>query len=166
MSNVDDVIKHYGVKGMRWGIRKRSGGSSSSDTSSPSEPKSVGKAVKVEIGPGKRIKTTGGQKQLPSADAINAAVAKQKAKKSGVKSLTNKEMQDLIGRMNLEQSYSKLAKKEREANRSFTRKFLETQGKQFLMKELKNNGKNVTAIAKAAKDFDVDLSKIKISSLV
>lgn len=26
MSNVDDFLEHYGVKGMRWGVRTRSGG--------------------------------------------------------------------------------------------------------------------------------------------
>jgi 2'-5' RNA ligase len=44
-----------------------------------------------------------------SEDHANAAAAKMKAKKGGVKSLSNKELQDMITRMNLEQQYVRLA---------------------------------------------------------
>lgn len=41
---VDDFIKHYGKKGMRWGVRKSedsSGGSSSGRSAKPRKPKSA-----------------------------------------------------------------------------------------------------------------------------
>ena len=44
-----------------------------------------------------------------SDDHNNAAAAKQKAKKGGTKALSNKELQDLVNRMNLEQQLSRLS---------------------------------------------------------
>jgi hypothetical protein len=35
MSKADDILEHYGVKGMRWGIRRRSGGSNSGRSRHP-----------------------------------------------------------------------------------------------------------------------------------
>lgn len=35
----DQVLVHYGVKGMRWGVRKRSGGSGAEASSRPRKPK-------------------------------------------------------------------------------------------------------------------------------
>lgn len=49
-----------------------------------------------------------GKVDTSSADAQVAVAASLKAKKSGVKSLSNKELQDLVTRMNLEQQLSKL----------------------------------------------------------
>ena len=43
-----------------------------------------------------------------SEDHRNAAAARAKAKKGGVKALSNKELQDLVNRMNLEQQYSRV----------------------------------------------------------
>ena len=44
----------------------------------------------------------------PSADAAAAKSASEKAKKSGLDSLSNKEIQVMVSRMNLEQQVSKL----------------------------------------------------------
>jgi hypothetical protein len=73
---VEEILEHFGVKGMRWGVRK------SHD---------------------------GGHGSGASDDHTNAANARAKAKKGGVKSLSNKELQDMITRMNLEQQYVRLA---------------------------------------------------------
>lgn len=94
MSEFDEVMAHYGVKGMKWGKRKGDSG--------PMD-------VVVSVRPGKKIKTSGGRNQSASDDAITAAVGKQFAKKSGVQSLSNKELKIVVERMNLEQQYSRLA---------------------------------------------------------
>lgn len=85
------ALEHYGIKGMKWGVRKNG----------PTD-------VVVKATPGKRVRTKGGKFHEPSEDAIRAAVAKQKARKSKVDSLSNKELQDLVQRMNLEQQYNRL----------------------------------------------------------
>ena len=71
MTTMNEFLSHYGIKGMRWGVRR-----SRSQIDSSSE------------------------------DHRTAQSAKKKAKKGGVKSLSNKELQDLITRMNLEKQYS------------------------------------------------------------
>jgi hypothetical protein len=69
-----DFLKHYGVKGMRWGVR------SANSTSGAST----------------------------SEDARVATTAHAKAKSSGTHTLSNRELQAVITRMNLEQQYARL----------------------------------------------------------
>lgn len=92
---VDDFLAHYGVKGMKWGVRKA--------------------PIRVKVGtetvPGRRIKTTGGTGQRASADAVRAAVYKQKAKKSTTDALSDKELRALINRMQMEKQYNDLRPK-------------------------------------------------------
>jgi hypothetical protein len=76
---VDDILAHYGVRGMRWGVRRSEG------------------------------ELHGGGSGHVSTDHQNAQAAKEKAKKHGTKSLSNKELQDMINRMNLEQQYARVA---------------------------------------------------------
>ena len=92
MKQVDNFLAHYGVKGMRWGVHR--------DRSA--------KAVEVKSKPGRKIKTKGGQNQSASEDAIKAAIYRQVAKKSNVQALDNKQLQELVQRMNLEQQYANL----------------------------------------------------------
>ena len=69
---VADFLSHFGVKGMKWGVRRTKSTTSVSD------------------------------------DSTRATQIKTKVKVGGTKSLSNKELQDLITRMNLEQQYSRL----------------------------------------------------------
>lgn len=56
-----------------------------------------------------------GTKESPSADSVRKTMARQRAKRSGTKALTNAELQDAINRMNLEQQFKRLATNERPA---------------------------------------------------
>lgn len=121
-------LSHYGVKGMRWGVRK-----------SEHSVGGGGTNVKVRSALGNRVVVaTGGGKRDLSDDAKKAAVARQVAKRSNVRALSNKELQDLVTRMNLEQQYSDLEKKKRkntkdkiERGRETAMKVLEIAGKAF-----------------------------------
>ena len=93
MNPVENFLAHYGVKGMKWGVRR---------DKSPT-------AVEVNARPGRYVKAKGGKYQDVSEDAIKAAVARQKARKSTTDSLSNPELQALVQRMNLEQQYSNLS---------------------------------------------------------
>ncbi len=93
-----DFLAHYGVKGMRWGQRRRGGTS------------------KGKVGP-------------KSGDALKANKLKSRAKTHGTSSLSNKELQTAITRMNLEQQYSRLAAPPKSKGRKFVDEMITNFGK-------------------------------------
>lgn len=106
----EEVLKHVGIRGMRWGVRR----------DNPSGGGGGREAVTAKIKPGKGIvKIKGGGGRLPTEDALNAAAYKQRAAKSTVSSLDNKELQSLVTRMKLEQQYSALAAQPKSNGRKF-----------------------------------------------
>lgn len=89
-----DFLTHYGIPGMKWGKRS---------ASSVRGKKAVGPI---------------------SADAAEANNAKVKIKKSGTNSLSNKELQSVVTRINLEQQYSKLSPSKMQRGKKITNKLL------------------------------------------
>lgn len=112
MQEVDDILAHYGIKGMRWGVRR-----SKAELSGAPEP------ITINAKPGKKIVTSGGKNQPVSEDAKQAAVIKQKARASGAQSLSNDEMRILVNRMNLEQQYFKLNPKQVSLGERFLKEY-------------------------------------------
>jgi 2'-5' RNA ligase len=117
------VLTHYGVKGMKWGVRRAA---SPREAQAQSVVRSVGKT---------KVKATGGENQPAHIDAIKAATFKQKLKKSGHASLSNQELQDLANRLNLEQQVSRLMSTPTKAT---------SPGKQFVAETLTGVGKQQT----------------------
>lgn len=104
-------LAHYGVKGMKWGVRK--------DRS----PVEVGAEATQTLLRGKaKVKTTGGQAQPASPDAIRAATQKQKLKKSGAAALSNRELQELQTRLQLEVNVKRLDAETASAGKKFVKK--------------------------------------------
>lgn len=80
--DVDAFLEHFGVKGMKWGIRKdKLGGSRGSSESA-------------------------------SSDAARARATQDMIKKHGTSSVDNKDLQHLVTRMNLERQYNGLVGKD------------------------------------------------------
>lgn len=93
--NLDQFLAHYGIKGMRWGVRKDR------------------------------------KRTVPiSDDARQAEEAKRKAKAGGTKALSNRELQILVTRLNLEQQYSRLNPSRTQKAARFVRELLVGVGKQ------------------------------------
>lgn len=92
MQTVEDVLQHFGVKGMRWGVRRKTG--------------SVDKS--------------------PSDDAASASRAKMKIRKGGIETLSNKELQSLVTRMNLEQQFSRMSQDQISKGANTVRNLLST----------------------------------------
>ena len=116
---VEDYIQHYGVKGMKWGVRK----------DGPPAPSGVRTTVKPRAHMKTKVKTRGGRAEPAVAEAIAARQKQQVLKKSGVNALTNADLQMLQTRLNLEQNVARLAKTK-----------VNHAGKQWVEGELKKQG--------------------------
>jgi hypothetical protein len=91
MIEIDEFLAHFGVKGMRWGVRRRRTGASSS--AHPSGP--------------------------VSSDAAKAARLKTRVSQHGTQSLTNAELQTLVTRLNLETQHGRLDPRKVNAGQAF-----------------------------------------------
>jgi hypothetical protein len=93
------VLEHYGVKGMRWGHRKP-------------PPQAVRPSATSVVPRGTRrktkIKVAGGENHPAHDDAVKVAQAKAKMQKSGTSALSNRELQELQNRLNLERNVKQL----------------------------------------------------------
>jgi hypothetical protein len=104
---VEEFLEHYGILGMKWGVRR----SRAELDRAAGRRKEKGKPVT----PTKRQQKREAKKAIrsPSEDASKAQDALKKAKKGGLESLDNQELQDLTRRLNLEQQYTRLTAKEK-----------------------------------------------------
>jgi hypothetical protein len=116
MDKVETFLAHYGVKGMRWGYRR------SDAALARAAAKRAPTPVTTTQKPGKRVKATGGANQKATDDAIAAAMARQKAKASSTDALSNRELQAVVQRMNLEQQYARLSSTPQTAGQKFVKR--------------------------------------------
>lgn len=119
---VENILRHYGVKGMKWGRRK--------DAPAPGTVRVTDKK--------KKLKAEGGKGFETHPDAVKAATSKQKLKKSGTKTLSNNELRDLATRLNLEKQVRELSVADKQANSNraarFVKGLLKNSGKQEAQK--------------------------------
>ena len=87
-----NLLFHYGVRGMRWGVRR---------SRTPTK-------VSVSQKGRKKLKAVGGENQPASSEAVRTKTLGQRAKKSGYQSLTNSELQAYTQRLNLEANAKRL----------------------------------------------------------
>ena len=123
-------IEHYGVKGMHWGVRRenlgevRTAARRRAGLAGPQEVKIKDKR--------KKIKTSGGQGHPAHEDAIAARTLGQRGKASGLKSLSNKELEQYAKRLQLEANVNRLNYGERSAGKKFVADLLNRNGKAAL----------------------------------
>lgn len=108
---LEDTLAHFGVKGMKWGVRRPVGSSG---------------------------RVTGGSSHPSSSDAERAKEYHKKATTAGVHVLSNQELEHLTKRMNLEQQYTRLraSGNKRAAGQKIAKDILLQVGKQHISKVL------------------------------
>jgi 2'-5' RNA ligase len=124
----DDIrhaLMHWGIKGMKWGVRRKSSDSSSSSSASGGANGSggaaggaggAGGAIKAKLqakGAGKKQEVKEMLKRPVSEDAVDAAAKRSRTSQHGTDALSNKELKAMIQRMNLEQQYANLKENEK-----------------------------------------------------
>jgi 2'-5' RNA ligase len=140
-SAVEGVLSHYGVKGMRWGVRRDRSATPVGVKTNPTKKRTKAK-----------IKTSGGKNLPAHEDAIKPAIAKQKLKKSGPAALSNQELRELANRMQLEQQVTNLSAQQTGGGKKFVTKMLVNIGQQQAQR---------IANQKAAEQVDKMLAKEK-----
>jgi Ulp1 family protease len=111
---VEEFFEHHGVKGMKWGVRRKA---------------TVGPHEVVVSDKRKRIKTSGGKGHPAHTEAIRARTTGQIAKKSGVKALSNSDLEAYNRRLNLEQNTKRLMYEDSSAPVKFVKTILRQTGK-------------------------------------
>lgn len=125
---VERILEHHGTKGMKWGNRKNSIPAATGGGRQVRVTEHIDRVGKV------RLKAEGGEGRPAHIDALSAAAAKQKLTKSGIHSLSNKELQDLTTRMNLEQNVGRLSSSGKSATSKFVTSTLQNVAKQQIAK--------------------------------
>lgn len=108
---VTDILEHYGTKGMKWGVRRK-------------RPSAVTVTQK-----GKKLRTKGGFRRPASPDAIRTAKIGQVGRASGLKALSNDELNAYSKRLNLEANVNRLEYGQKNAAQKFVASVLGQAGK-------------------------------------
>ena len=152
---MENYIYHYGVKGMKWGVRRTPAQLGHKvPRRSLSETASIA-ASKARAGMAKA--------RSIAKSGVDAAREKQNQKaKLSVKNMTTEELQQRINRLNLEKNYRNLLSEQKSAQTSAAQKFV---SKQFGNLASKVADKAITkAVEKMFKEKDttsiLDMSKL------
>lgn len=114
----EDFLSHYGIKGMKWGVRR--------------SERQLEKARK--------------RRAASSEDSRSAQDAQAKVKKGSVDALSNKELQSMVTRMNLEQQFATLNEKANAKTKSAGRQFAEGIARDLARETVKSAVKNTIGV--------------------
>jgi hypothetical protein len=127
---IGNILSHHGVKGMKWGVRRKA---------------TVGPHEVVVRDTRKKIKTSGGEGHPAHPSAVSARTTGQIAKKSGVKALSDEQLNAYAKRIQLEQNVKRLQYNEKPAATKFVLRVLGRTGEQSTQQAAN------TAVSAAAK---------------
>lgn len=127
--SLEDFLDHAGVKGMRWGVRKRDKGPSSVTVTNSA----TGKSAQIKINPKKTTVdiasgtvSTSSKKELKS---IHSQIEKNK-----LKLMSDDELKGRINRLKMEQEFKKLNVSQQSPGKKIVKKILSDTGNQVVNK--------------------------------
>ena len=136
---VDDFLAHYGVKGMRWGVRRDRSAGGSGSSGSGSKKKSGGS-------------TSAAKPANKAAVKAKETVAKPSIKKPThaqvAKAMSDEELKSLLSRMQMEKQYAQLMSERDQTSQTTFKKFAANNGKALgtkINERLLNEGATVIA---------------------
>ena len=149
-SAINDILEHFGVKGMKWGVRRAGDhflerGLAISTPGSRARGAAAAKSArKVKVkDKGKKLRTSGGKGVPAHPDALRAHRIGQVVKKSGTKAVSNQDLSIYANRLQLEQNVSRLTSKERNRGTQFVSGVLSQSGKSLASEAVNKGAKEV-----------------------
>lgn len=113
-SVINNILEHHGVKGQKWGVRRKA---------------TVGPQEVIVSDKRKRIKTKGGEGHPAHPDAVSVRKSGQVARKSGLKALSDDDIRAYNNRLNLEQNAKRLMYEDSSPPRKFVLTILRQTGR-------------------------------------
>ena len=138
-----DYLEHYGVKGMKWGVRKSDKSTNVSGNTVRSSKR--GKIKGVELSEDDKKSAT-----RPSEDKTKASILEQKIKSGSTDVLSNKELELVVNRKNLEKRYAEVVSKERDRGMvGFGKSVAKELAKEYSKNVMKNSIKEASTSGKS-----------------
>lgn len=138
-----DYLEHYGVKGMKWGVRKSDKTSDVSGNTVRSSKR--GKIKGVELSEENKKNST-----RPSDDKTQASILEKKIKSGSTDVLSNKELELVVNRKNLEKRYREVMSKEKDRGMvGFGKSVAKELAKDYSKNVMRNSIKEASTSGKA-----------------
>jgi hypothetical protein len=147
---VENILAHFGVRGMRWGVRRKA-------TVGPQEV-----FVSRSRVPGsKRLKAKGGGGHPSTKEGLSAREIGQIGKKSGLHALSDQQLNQYARRIQLEQNVARLQYNEKTRGAKFVDGLLGRQGSQLANAAAREGGAKTGKFALAkAKEKSKRVAKV------
>lgn len=138
-----DTLQHHGIKGMKWGVRRSRNPSGGSTNTKPKRNWSQANLRNAKGGLDSAANLT------REANKINKSIynIKKTSKKPDISKMSDKELKEIVARMNLEQQYDNLSNNYVSNGQAYTREVLEIAGSALAI------GSSVLGIALAIKQL-------------